>query len=270
MTDFDGTYRHPQRHGCPYERCSAIVRLMPARPSPDADWTLLVPVHDIQNRYLSGTCPASLMYHPLSPEARSHLNRMSAQDGRKISRGIQEDMDREEAELFEPPKPRPESRSLRGPHRIGREPVTEEDQEDWALGGREDEDSGKLTPTEDIPIKRPALGMLGHVMGRKAVSLSDIIGMNQQAAFESGEAIGVIQQAQNDLNVAVGKLGETLNTVATMQGESGAQLLVEYYSLIQTASRDVSSCVEQLEEIKRQIAAGQEKGSELVARILGS
>lgn len=269
MTEFDGTYRHPQRHGCPYQRCSAIVRLMPVQPAPGADWTLIVPRHDIQNRYLTGTCPASLMYHPLSPDAQERLNRLSVTDGRKISAGIQRDVDRESAELFDPPKPRPESRSLRGPHRLGREPVTSEDEEDWALGGREDEDSGKLAPgTEDIPIKRPKLGMLGHVMGRKAVSMSDLLAQNQQATLETGEAVGAIQQAINELTVATAKLGEAMNTLATMQGESTSQTLTEYYGLVQTATNDVNSVIEQCQEINRQVAAAQEKGEEFQGRLL--
>jgi hypothetical protein len=201
----------------------------------------------------------------LTSDVAERLNEFYEVDARKIPGLLGQQMEKEREFFTRPHRSWAESQSLRGIHRLGREP--EPTAEDWALGGREDEDSGKLAPSDNPP--RVPSRIAGQQMGRNAVSISELIAMNQSAALMSGEAIGAIQEAQNTLAAACGKLSETMNELAAMQGQSTSQLLTEYYHLMQTAERDVQSCREQLENVKGQIAAGQEKGEEFVTRLLG-
>ena len=252
---------------CPYKLCGKVarVRTIPAYPTPDGKPAhKIFPQHDIVNPYISGPCPMSLqevswaiggipphdVYNMLQERLRVDRDRI-------IAATVQD----------EPPTAtaRPKSTSLRGPHRIGREPVTEEDKKDWQLGGREDEDSGHLSPPDMAkPHPRHVQGVSGNV-----ASVEEVVATLTSAALHGGEAAQAVQAAIGSMDEAIGKLSEQLNDVVAAQGQSNAVILTEYYGIINEAQEKAHMMRDLGDEIISRIVAGTEKGEELTGRMLG-
>lgn len=254
------------RRECPYYWCSRLVDIVPAPPYPGSTDIPgeLIKAHLIAHPVLTGTCPASNLRYPLDADSHKHLNDQAADDGRRIPPLVVRTT---------PPRRQPRdarepdgSRSLRNPGRLGREP-DDPASPDWQLGGREDEESGKVRP----PIKppRPPRGVIGQEIGRHVASVDELIVMTQHVALLAGQAIGAIQEANNSLQNAIVDIGEAISSLAEMQGQSASRILQEYRRILDQASTDVTAMSQQGEEIMNALGAGQEKGAEFTARLLG-
>jgi hypothetical protein len=162
-------------------------------------------------------------------------------------------------------KGEPESRTLRQPSRIGREP--DPDAEDWQLGGREDEDSGHVQEYAVKPPKVPA-GVVGQEIGRHVTSIDELIGMTQEAALKGGEARAALLDASNQMSVAQGSIEQAIDVIAQIQGQATSALIESYRAIFAQVQTDIASLIEQNESIIEAIGAGQEKGEEFIGRLL--
>jgi hypothetical protein len=217
--------------------------------------------HDIKHPVLSGTCVASYMYLPIDEHTRGIFRAREQADSRLISASVTGD-DNEYKGRDRVGK-RPESTTLRGPHRIGREPPPDSD--DWKLGGRKDEESIDR-PMPDPP--KPPDNADVIKIGRTMATITEMIAGVNEAGLHGGEAIAALQEAHNALERAVGALEQNLNVLAMLQGESTSQTLGDMTAIIRQAETDVRSLREQIKEIQNAIAASQEKGEELIGRWL--
>ena len=259
-----------RRINCPYHWCSRVVEVVPAPRYPGTHRTdsELITAHVIAHPVLPGTCPASNMHYPLDEESAQHLRDQEQADGRRIPKLVTGSVPEGSRPRRAWDRPRParddDSRSLRQPSRVGREP--EPGSQDWALGGREDEESGKTKP----PIKPPRTprGVAGQEVGRHVASVDELIGMAQQIALVTGEAIGSLNEARDALDIASAKVEEGLSELAALQGQATSETLGAYHQILTQAGTDIRALMEQAEEIASAIGAGHEKGEEFIGRLL--
>lgn len=256
---------------CPYRLCGAVrkVILVPAYPTPDGKIAhRIFPAHDIVHPKLRGPCPASLQEVGFSigePPPMAVLTMLA--DRERVDRQILSEHPMEDVlgKVFRESHEDPESQSLRGPQRIGREPVAEADKKDWQLGGRQDEDSGHLSPPDIAkPHPRHVQGVSGNVG-----SVSEVVATLTSAALHGGEAAGSVQAAIGSMDEAIVKIAEQLNDVVVAQGQSNAVILTEYYALINEAQEKAHTMRALGDEVISRIVAGTEKGEELIGRMLG-
>lgn len=187
------------RKPCPYFFCSAIVVVYATKrhfEDPDDQMVQIIPTHEIRNDNLPPeTCPASLMSFPLDQEMLTLLHGME----RRHYNTLLEKARRENSELprmpfLEPPPSGSQSMLPKpGSRRFGRTPATEEDQPDWALGGRDDEDVQADPKTHPVP---PTTG--GYPMtGRSGMSNADVQAQIAAANAEANGAIGAMTEAKD-------------------------------------------------------------------------
>jgi hypothetical protein len=252
-----------RRIKCPYRWCSKGVAVLPAPPYPGTDGpgSQLIAAHDIGHPVLTGTCPASNMHYPLTPEAAQHLRDQERADSRRIP-GLVVDSAPERPGWFL--QRHPESRSLRQPGRMGREPEPASD--DWALGGREDEDSGKTKPPNSPP--RTPEGVAGQEVGRHVASVDELVGMTRQVQLLTGEGMGTLQGVRDELDIASSKIEAALTELSILQGSATSETLGSMHEILTQAGTDVRSMVEQAEEITNALGASQEHADAFIGRLL--
>jgi hypothetical protein len=169
-------------------------------------------------------CPASLMGWPLNDEEKAALT----QQARDLSRHYDRDMQRPDD--YVPPGPAPVSQSVRQPGRMGREP--EPGSEDWALGGREDED---VPHHEDVKVGTVPAGVGQHPMGRGVFGMEALAGPARQAMELTNEARMTI----NDAKV---KIDASLAVVQELLGDSAAETLSNWVTGLTAISNDLANC----------------------------
>lgn len=259
---------------CPYAFCRAFLVMLVERVSA-TDQTLRkrIPRHEMEHPLLSGPCPASLMAVgwtrdiPMEQAAQTILLQRERVDGARIPRLVGEEANAQYAEMVDPPS-RPEgSYTLRGPHRMGREPATPADQKDWHLGGREDEDSGHaaLPNRADNPVPNHVQGI---EVGKHVASVEETVGHITTANINAGAAAAAIIDADASVRSAIGAVGSAMNNITAVMGNVSPALLTEYREQMARASTELHGCLPLLRNATIAITAGQESGTEFIGRML--
>lgn len=286
------------RQPCPYHLCSAILTAYVTRRTIDGPLIVMVPGHELNNDVLPlENCIGGLMQIPLTPEEEALLRERERSDYERIIEITRAKRQREIDQIDRPPPPPPESTSLLprpGSRRFGRTPATEEDQEDWKLGGR-GSDELKTEPIKQTSLP-PEVG--GYPLGRgNMASIRDVQAAIAESAVEAngaitsigtaddphfGAAIGAIQEAErmmaeaaqglenayNILGAANDDGSVTLNEVAGEYQRLGEEMQATRASL-QQAINVIYENKGKIEAAKGEIAAAVEKAAEYSALIGG-
>jgi hypothetical protein len=275
-----------ERRDCPYTYCSAIMEtvFVPIPPrSTDAlpgqmQARRLMPRHDIENPLLNGPCPASLldvqffvnmpdpaMNSPMPPQTVRVLHERYIVDSRRLPQLIQNAEDHAYDQITRG-YVEPESQSLRGSHRLGREPVTAEDQEDWSLGGRADEDI--------IPLGEERRGMVpattqGTPMGRgTGMDVTESIGALQQGAMHGGSAWQAIAESRDTTMGALRELEEARSLARAVRGDTQSETLNAYIQVLSDAIAALELTLPHFDSAQRRITSGQEHGETYINSLL--
>lgn len=279
------------RRPCPYFFCSAILITYATKrhyEDPDDQMIEMIPTHEIKNDNLRPeTCPASLMSFPLDDEMqrlmhgmeRTHYNQL-------LEKARRENSEPPRMPFLEPPPPGSQSMLPKpGSHRFGRTPATEEDQEDWQLGGRQGfEVSGTPKPGQPIP---PTTG--GHAMtGRgNGMSVAEVRAMINAANVEAGGAVGALNESRDphllaaaaNIHDAVDMLANSyagLESAATNIAAASEQssndldaVYAEYQRVMDEVQRTRATLQAAVEQVERAINIVERHSSE-VAGLIGS
>jgi len=191
-------------------------------------------------------CPASLMHWPLGDAEKGAL----AQQAKDLVQQFNRDL-RIEAEdpAFFPKKPLPESQPLKHKGRMGREP--EPASEDWALGGREDED---VPRADEVVTGVVPDHVQGQSVGRSGM-ISESANTAQGAMRRSEDAIEALRNAVSDL-------GGVTNTVVELLGDGGSASLRSWLENLRMAQDGVNDAI-------RQAAQGNEHAGQYIRNISG-
>lgn len=259
---------------CPYAFCRALLVMLVERASATNE-TLIkrIPRHDKDHPLLSGPCPASLLAVgwtrdiPMEQAAQTMLLERERIDSANVGRLIGEEANAQYAEMVDPPTRPKGSYTLRGPHRMGREPATPADQEDWQLGGREDEDSGHaaLPSRADNPVPDHVQGI---EVGKHVASVEETVGHITTANINAGAAAAAIIDADASIHSAIGAVGSAMNNISAVMGNVSPALLTEYRDQMARASTELHGCLPLLRNATIVITAGQENGTEFIGRML--
>lgn len=244
---------------CPYSYCHELVDFIPVPESPFGDKPkYLIKAHNISYP-LTGQCPVSNMYHPFDAATQAHINSAMEIHARDLLRWT---MSVEGAGTVV--HPNPESQSLRGVQRIGREPEPTSD--DWVLGGRDDEDVAKdrITYKPKIPAH-----VQGQEVGRFVASITEVIGHLNLAAMKTGEALSVLSDMQDELQTVTACIEEAKTQVSMAKGDTNVIELDEYLGLLSNANETVLRMGRELEEVRNGINITHETGELYIGRLLG-
>jgi hypothetical protein len=274
------------RRPCPYFFCSAIlVTYVSKRRFEDTEMVEILPMHEIMNEALPPeSCPASLMSLPLDAEMIRLLTTRERQDyNRLLDKARAENAQLPEMPFLRPPPPRSHSMLPKpGSRRFGRTPATEEDQPDWALGGRADEDVQANPQIHPLP---PSQG--GHPMTGRSGQMSvagvraHIVAANVEAQGAHGAltemedpnlnaALAALETAVNDyLNNAAGGLENAAGSIAAAS-EDGSEDLGGIYAYYQRLMEDeLPAMRERLKEARDRILATKGQLEAVKGEILG-
>lgn len=265
-----------QQRKCVYPLCGALVTLAvvpqhPDLPAHDEAKRMQLP-HALVHSLLSGPCPGSYMYvgfTPFDPTPEATVRAMDTMyqiHARQLPKLIFEEHIRElRANNPHLEHPEPESQSLRNPRRMGREPGPESD--DWALGGREDEESGHL---QQYAVKPPAMkpGIYGESQGNPVMSVHELLGMAQTASLRGGEAHAASQDALNQIEASIGVLAECQNIISALQGQSESGTLREWMYQVLEAKNSLLETQLRLQEAMTAISSAEEKSDQFKANLL--
>lgn len=256
-----GTLKHPDKKQgkveCPYLWCGDVLMLLPNIIDPQTtddkvpdSLKATIPSHPVKHEALTGACPASLMYYPVSDYVRQILDEMALQDEKRMMRWLDYRMYRE-ASGAAPPT---ESQSLRGPHRMSREPPPRS--KDWGLKGRADED---IQP--DAVWHQPPAGVHGEGVGQ--VSVQETLEALNGAAIKLNEVQGIVGQgADNRSNLAQGRemVIEARDMVMGAKGNVEAETLNNYIGMTITAEEKLREAIQCFDDASQAIAAALEFG----------
>jgi hypothetical protein len=214
---------------CPYTFCSAIVTTRVTMRYLGSPPEKMIVAHEIENEYLSGPCYAGLMWWPLGKYEVTLIRERERVDYHRI---LELSLAAELHGLAKPPAATPpaESRTLRGPQRMGREPATEGEESDaWQMGGRQDPDVQQPTMRPKVPE-----GVTGYEPGRHMATISEIESALAAAATQGTEAYGALNEAwQAYLEAATEKLDQAMNTIANVNDSQNSDLLAQAYAPVQ-------------------------------------
>lgn len=151
---------------CPYFFCSATVRISPASIPSDPDRSI-IRLHQIKHPVLIGTCIASLMYVPITPEVLQRFRDQEYSDSSSISSAIgkyipdrvREQRNDDVDNIFQ---------SVFGMH--SPDPDVPADPHMWALGGRADEE---IQPPHSTRPRVPD-NIKGAELGRHVAAMDEI------------------------------------------------------------------------------------------------
>lgn len=249
------------RMGCPYLFCSAVVEAVEMRPYSNTTGTrLMTPYHEIQNPIITGGCPGSNLWIPITPEGY----RVMAEVAETHRRLINERLDN-------PPEPRVRDQQARRgggfpqrpigpsgvPHRLGREPVTPEDQGSW-------------NPPRGQEPERP---LPPHVSGtplgsRGMADIGQLVAMTTEANVQSGEAVGALAQAIQTVQNALGAIEAAKSQASAVLGSTHAQTMSDYVGVITQAEVEMGGVLPQLEQARDYMASGMEKGEAYIGILM--
>lgn len=263
---------------CPYHFCSATPQTYITRRTFDGPQVEIIPMHELKNSILPlENCIAGLMEYPPTPEQESLLRQRERSDYNRILELERERIQQEARQPIRPPEP-PTSTSMLpkpGSRRFGRTPATEEDQEDWKLGGR-GSDELKTEPTQPSPHS-PTIS--GQPLGRRAMSIAGVQAAIAAAAVEAngahtslgtaddphlGGAIGALQEAERML--AAGTEGlDSASRILAEGNEDGSvtlnEVVAEYHRLgeeeCQQLRGQIQNALNLLFEVKGRLEATQ-------------
>jgi hypothetical protein len=272
------TERYPERRRCVYPLCEASVRLIfvpqfPGLPAHNVA-KRMQPDHDIVNDHLTGPCPMSGQYvgftpwDPNPPETQRLIDERMMVDtetaskihGRKVVR----DQIQRERKLVQGDRDRPpaESKTLRGPWRLGREP-DEANKGDWALGGREDEDSGHISPDPHQHVPSyvggyPMQSGVGRMLiGEAKAHLS-------AAITQAGAAMASGQQATEQLSGCVGVVQEAMANVHAVGLIDESPTLGAGWTKLNQAEADYRAAMDAIEEAQQACIIAQQKLQDMI------
>jgi hypothetical protein len=261
------------RRPCPYFFCSAIlVTYVSKRRFEDTEMVEILPMHEIMNEALPPeSCPASLMSLPLDAEMISLLTTRERQDyNRLLDRARAENAQLPDMPFLRPPPPQSHSMLPKpGSRRFGRTPATEEDQPDWALGGRADEDVQANPKTHAVT---PTTG--GHHMtGRGSnMSVADVRAMIVAANVEAQGAHGALSEADDpNLNAALAALEDATDQYMANAAGGLENAMGTLAAASEQASNDLDGIVYQYRRlIEEELPAARERLKEARDRILAT
>lgn len=247
------------RINCPYRWCDLELDLIDTGDNPQQFTveflqgaelenlsSLIIPRHVIGNHILVGVCPAALMHYPIRPNSRHQeiLNECANADYDKIVSWVA-------AMVARPhdPRQRPVSQSLRGPHRMTREPPPKS--KDWQLKGREDED---IQP--DALWHAAPRGVHGEGIGK--VSVQETLDAINGAAIKIGEALATVDMDNSqNLAGAIVSVEEGRSMVQGAKGQVQSETLNAY----------IGSMLEAEEELRKAVAAYEQATQHLHAAL---
>lgn len=272
--------KYPHGRKCVYPLCDAHVRLIfiPAYPGlPDHAVAKRKQVeHDIVNEHLTGRCPMSNQYvgftpfDPNPPDTQRLIDERLVVDGERARKEyIRKEIERERRLIRGDPPPaesRPVRPTGRGgvPIRIGREPDSEH-QEDWQLGGREDEESGHISPKPFQPVPSyvgghsmtPGAGML---LGEARAHLS--AAMNQ-----AGESVAAAEPTAGQLSAAIASAQEALANSMAVAGVDESPSLALAVVNLNKAEAEFRAAQDRIEEGQQALIIAQEKLQTMIAHL---
>lgn len=282
------------RRPCPYFFCSAILTVYVTKryfEDPDDKMIEMIPTHEIRNDSLPPeTCPASLMSFPLDDEMERLLHGMERTHyNQLLEKARRENSEPPRMPFLEPPPSGSQSMLPKpGSHRFGRTPATEEDQQDWQLGGRQGfEVSGTPEPGQPIPSTTGGHAFTGR---SENMSVAGVRALIVASAVEANGAIGAIDEAKDPyLLTSLAQLREGMNHLVASRGalESasttlfaaseegspdldsyaaiyrnlGEEDLAQVHGVLAEAEEKILAAIGQLEEIKPRIAGNIEEAA---------
>ena len=250
------------RRRCYYELCSADVEVRPIAPGEDGANYGLVQAHDILHGVLTGPCPGSRVYHPIDNRTKKMLHERYLVDASRIPQLASDAIDNELRQV-KGGGGKPESTSLRGPHRLGREPDNAE-KDDWQIGGRADEE---IIPPDQVKTPRVPSDVKGTRMGAGSM-LDELVGMIRDANRITNEGRTEIAEAIARMASAAASMNVALGSVATAQGDVGAALLEEYMGILRMSADKIQTVLAMMEELDPPLAAGVVAGEEYIGRLM--
>lgn len=254
------------RMGCPYIFCSAVIEASWMRTSPSNPRAerLMVPAHDIRHSWITGACPASLMWIPLDRDAIRVLTERAHQDRRDViqrmaEQDTQEPPDRDHTArrggMF-PQRPMYPRGPGRLPGRMGREPGPH---------------SGTWNPPrpgdpQNQPVP-PGLG--GQPLGGRAMaSIREVVAQVTEANVQTGEAAASVAECVHVLGAAKESMESASGQIAAAIDGAGVETLGEYAGLLRSAIEAVDAAIPSLDEASRELTAGMEKGETYIGHLM--
>lgn len=252
--------RHASRHGCPYHWCAAVVEMVEiTEEGVNAPYGVdvgalgprkVIVAHEIENPFLSGTCPASLMYYPFDLGTYIYLNETRYnQDSERIEEGKLDHIRRASRMIPGQGMPPNQSQSARQPGRMGREP--DADSDDWGLGGREDEDTRVQYGSDDLAMPLPD-DVEGHAEGKHQPPTiwsglsteSGGTGMTSipELAAQANSAIAKLQEAHANAETTRTLVKEAIGTInLILSNSTGETVSSALHAAIGAANEQDSS-----------------------------
>lgn len=269
---------------CPYTWCSAGLNLKHQGEDPQG-WNadrlegselenvspLIIPLHPIDHHALTGNCPASLMHYPIRRQSRHQeiLDECAANDKKRLDEWVdsvlstnpQEVTDRPESTVVRPLFDRLGRAKL--PGRMGREPTTPQDEKDWVLGGRQDEDAG---PT---PVwHNPPPNVLGQGVGK--VSVQETLAALNSAAIEIGQCLATVSEEREiEFGASVTACEQARASVQGAKGDVHVETLDQYIGLLLQAEEDFRVLTGKAESAREKLMAALSLGEDYGNRAMG-
>lgn len=256
---------------CPYIFCDVEISVIPTqRRSDDPGMVLVVEDHPIGHPILTGPCVMSGMQLPLSLGARWHVSDRERVDSRTIHLAIRDEARRNDVAKTEaarqgrgpwsPPPALPVSQEVGG--RPTDPPPTADE---WALGGRQDEDvvAEPVAHENEPHIGGTTLGRAGQV-----ATLQEIIGMVSGANENIGSAMGVLNDMDDRLSNAIGAVEQAAQLIgATIDGSASNQL-TDSYARLNAAESFVRSMHDTIVNAQSALASAEEHNNRFIGNAL--
>lgn len=170
-------------------------------------------------------CPASWMHWPLGDAEKSALAQQAKDMAAQFRRDIEED-----AETWEVAQPIAESQFIKHQGRMGREPEPTSD--DWALGGREDED---VPHHDDVVAGVVPSDVHGEQIGRNGMIDSGVV--TSRFTVERTEAV------ITGLNEVQATLQACSRSVAELLGDGNGETLTNWLNTLRAMIEDIDPVI---------------------------
>jgi len=252
--------KYRERRRCVFPLCEAQVTLFvtPAYPGQRSQARRMQGSHSMGNLNLPNTpCPLSLQEVGFTPFDRTPADtEQLIEEVLPTFRKMAEEAYRQHERDPNIPRSRltSSSQSMRGPHRMGREP--EPTSNEWALGGREDEDSGHVSPSFNQSV--PSY-VDGHSMtpGVQPMLMAEARAHLAAALQQAGEARGAADGAKGQLQGAIGACQEATSNLLAVGTDDSDTLRSAYTQMVQ-AEAAYRAIVDKLGEAEQALGGAQE------------
>ncbi|MET0916693.1 MAG: hypothetical protein ABWY81_10905 [Jiangellaceae bacterium] len=256
---------------CPYIFCDVQVSVIPTlRRSDDPEMVLVIEDHPIGHPILTGPCVMSGMQLPLSLAARGHVTDRERTDSRTIHLAIRDEAVRNEAAARE------QRRLGRGPWSPGPRPAVSQEMggrptdpgpmaEEWALGGRQDEDvvADPVAHENEPHVGGTALGRAGEM-----ATLDEVIGVLRAANESIGESMGALNETHDKLHNALNGATAAADGVRSALGDmAGADTLGACLARVSEAGDKINAMLDMVQDAQQSLAAGEELASTYIANM---